>query len=73
MAKEQVWRMVDGNTIRCDECVCNKAQEDGSYICTAEDETCVFMKKKIDGQKTWNDFHDAYREVYNWMGGIEGK
>jgi len=61
MAK-QIWRMVGGQTINCTECRQNQKQ-DGNDICTAEGEVCMFLKQKIDGQKTWEDFRDAYREA----------
>ena len=55
--KKQVWRLVDGTAVECTNCMRNQ-----NDLCTAENEVCVFLKKKIDQQKTWSDFHDAYRE-----------
>ena len=62
MAKE-VWRLVQEQAIRCTDCEKNRPQLGGDDICTADDEICVFLKKKIDQQKTWNDFHEAYHEL----------
>lgn len=62
MAKD-VWRTVGGVTVRCTECPNNQKQEDGNDICTAEDEVCMFMNSRLDSQKTWDNFHDAYHEM----------
>ena len=64
MAK-QVWRMVNGQAIMCTECAMNQKRLGGPDLCVAPDEICVFLKKKIDRQKTWDDFHKAYEEVNN--------
>ena len=63
MVQKQVWRLVDRQAILCSECVKNKPQLGGDDICTADDEICIFLKKKIDRQKTWDDFHKAYEEL----------
>lgn len=70
MAKE-VWRLVDRQAIRCTECMMNLPQLGGEDLCSAPDEVCVFMKKKIDRQKTWEDFHEAYAELNNEMTAAE--
>ena len=62
MASKQTWRMINGEAILCSLCTNNKQQKDGSYICVADNEICVFKKTKIDSQKSWEDFHQAYRE-----------
>jgi len=61
--ERQVWRVVGGHTIMCTDCPKNKVQLGGDDICTAEDEICIFLKQKLDRQKTWGDFHEAYHEM----------
>jgi len=63
MAKRQVWRLVGGQAIQCTECPKNQVQVGGNDVCKADDEICIFLKKKIDRQKTWDDFHEAYHEL----------
>ena len=57
-----VWRKVDGLAIECTNCVQNAVMVGGPDICRAPDEVCVFMKKKIYSQKTWDDFHKLYHD-----------
>ena len=65
-----VWRKVDGKAIRCTECdnddidilYSNGNPVGVEHHCIAEDGVCVFLKKKIDGQEWWSDFHDLYKE-----------
>lgn len=63
MAQKQVWRMVDGMAVMCTDCAMNQVQLGGEDICKAPDEICTFLHKKLDRQKTWDDFHEAYHEL----------
>ena len=63
MAEKHVWRLVGEQAIECTDCPQNRVQLGGEDICTAKDEICIFLKKKLDRQKTWDDFHEAYHEL----------
>lgn len=62
MAKN-IWRTVNGLAIDCTRCPANVRLGDGTDTCTANNEVCIFMNDKIDSQKTWDNFHDACREM----------
>lgn len=72
MAEQQeVWRLVDKKAIRCTPCKYNdKIVLYGNdmpigveYRCTAEDEICDFLKKKIDSQKAYGSAKEAYNDL----------
>lgn len=58
----QIWRKVNGMAIACGDCAKNQIQLGGDDICTAEDEICIFMNKKIDSQKNYKDFHEVFKK-----------
>ena len=74
-----VWRLVGGQAIRCTECTCNKVsalKENDipvgvEYECIAENEVCVFLGKKIDSQKVYGSFKEAYDDVDTGEEGAE--
>lgn len=67
--KEKVWRSVDGEAILCSVCANNYKnvlREDGqiigiTYTCTAENEICEFLHKKIDGQETYATWQEIVK------------
>ena len=71
MAEQEVWRLVDGMAIRCTDCRYNERSvlyADGmpigvEYTCTAPDEICDFLKKKIDSQKAYSSSEEAYADI----------
>jgi len=71
MAKQEVWRKVDGQAVRCTECWENKKQQlyadekpvGVEYDCTAKDGVCVFMHKKPDNDKWYGSFREAFDDI----------
>jgi len=72
MLQPEVWRKVDGQAVRCTTCEMNQEEvlNDGEglpigvhYKCVAMNEECIFLKKKIDDQKTYSDFREVYKDI----------
>lgn len=66
---EKVWRSVGGEAILCSDCAENRKQVlyggdkpiGITYHCNAKDEICVFLKKKIDSQETYDNWQDIVK------------
>lgn len=72
MIQPEVWRKVDGQAVRCTSCEKNvetvlKDENDMpvgvQYRCCAEDEVCIFLKTKIDDQRTYSDFREVFTVI----------
>lgn len=67
---KQIWRKVDGKAILCTDCRKNETQvlyANGlpvgvQYVCTAEDDICVRLKKPIEDKEAHENFKDFFHK-----------